>query len=147
MICCGARGCWRRVPRGGCVEASWRLRGGFVVASWWLRGGFVEALWRLRGGFVAASWWLRGTYDGFVQIGIPAESTTEYSLRGCWGFIPPFGLGIPNYPSQIPLRRRYWGYRFYRQTFLPSRPPFPPLQIDIYFYNHFNLVVNLHCLC
>ena len=49
------------------------------------------------------------------KIGIPAKSTTEYSMRGCWGFIPPFGLGLPNYPSQIPFQCRYGGYRFSRQ--------------------------------
>ena len=42
-------------------------------------------------------------------------STTDYSLRGCWGFIPPFDLGLPNYPSQTPFRRGYGGYRFSRR--------------------------------
>ena len=57
-------------------------------------------------------------------------STTGYSLKGCWGFIPPFGLGLPNYPSQIPFRRRYGGYRFSRRRF-PSPPtdiPFLPTE-------------------
>ena len=98
----------------------------------------VVAAWRL--------WRLRG---GFVQIGIPTISTTDYSLRGCWGFMPPFGLGLPNYPSQIPLRRRYGGYRFFptgyclppdghfflstdispsRQALPPPKEQLPPLQ-------------------
>ena len=68
---------------------------------------------------------------GFVQIGIPASSSTGYSMRGCWGFTPPFGLGLPNYPSQIPFQRRYGGYRFSRRRFPSSRQdiPFPATEI------------------
>ena len=78
-------------------------------------------------GFVSASCRLRVTYVGFVQIGIPAMSTTEYSLRGCWGFIPPFGRGLPNYPFQIPFQRRYGGYRFSRQGITSHRMDIFPL--------------------
>ena len=78
-------------------------------------------------GFVSASCRLRVTYVGFVQIGIPAMSTTEYSLRGCWGFIPPFGRGLPNYHFQIPFQRRYGGYRFSRQGITSHRMDIFPL--------------------
>ena len=67
---------------------------------------------------------LQETFSGhfrFQQIGIPAMSTTGYSLKGCWGFIPPFGLGLPNCPSQIPFQRRHGGHRFSRRRF-PSSP-------------------------
>ena len=100
MICCGGWG-----AGGGCL--------GEVCV------GFVSASWHLCR--------LRGTYVGFVQIGIPAMSTTEYSLRGCWGFIPPFGRGLPNYPFQIPFQRRYGGYRFSRQGITSHRMDIFPL--------------------
>ena len=54
-------------------------------------------------------------------------STTSYSLKGCWGFIPPFGRGLPNYPSQIPFQRGYGGYRISRRRFPSSRRTFPSL--------------------
>ena len=64
------------------------------------------------------------------KIGIPAMSTTGYSLKGCWGFIPPFGRGLPNYPSQIPFLRGYGGYRFSRRgiTFLIKASASPVLK-------------------